>query len=277
MREYAEIKKDTMQFPLFVAAANADLKTEALQFINNVVFDQNLGFKELFSAPYTFANNRVKQMYGKPTSNPDMFARLELDPAQRAGVLTQIGFLAAFGEQAMPNIIMRGVHIAKDVLCVDIPPPPDMVPPLPAIMPGQTNRQRVETLTAGQPCSNCHGPFINPLGFAFENLSGVGAWRTTEPTGLAINAKSEYSIDGQLVPFNGPVELSKLIAGSQQANACYAKHWAEYLYGRPIDTVNDMADQNLVTDAGMISRNVPAAKDLILNLVATESFLARLP
>jgi len=38
-----------------------------------------------------------------------------------------------------------------------------------------------------------------------------------------------------------------------------------------------MADQNLVTDAGMISRNVPAAKDLILNLVATESFLARLP
>jgi len=37
------------------------------------------------------------------------------------------------------------------------------------------------------------------------------------------------------------------------------------------------ADQNLVTDAGLLSRSVPSAKELILNLVATESFLARLP
>jgi hypothetical protein len=275
MRDFDSIKKDEKTFPLFVAAANADIRQESLSFVKNVIFDQDRGFQELFSAPYTFANNRVKQMYGKPTATPDAFSRLELDPTQHAGILTDIGFLAANGEGDMPNIIMRGVHVAKDILCVDIPPPPDMVPMLPPAMPGQTNRQRVQTLTMNQPCASCHGVFINPIGFAFENLNGVGKWRTTEPGG-AIDAKSSYTLDDKPVSFDGPVELSKLIAGSQQANACYARHWAEYLYGRPLD-LTSQADQNLITDAGLISKNVPSAKQLILNLVATESFLARLP
>ncbi len=197
-----------------------------------------------------------------------------LDATERAGVLTQIGFLSAQGEGSTPNIIIRGVHIAKDILCQDIPPPPDNIPMLPAIGANSTNRQRVETLTAMAPCNGCHPPFINPLGFALEKLDGVGAWRTTE-NGQNIDARGTYTVDGSAVMFDGPVELAKTITSSTQAHACYAKHWAEYLYGRDIDAASGDAD--LVSQGGALSKNVPSLKNLILNLVTTEAFLTRLP
>jgi hypothetical protein len=276
MRNFDTISKDTKTYPLFDAGVAADLKQEALSFVKSVIFDQDHGFADLFSAPYTFANSRVRQMYGLGAGGTaSTFVRTDLDPTERAGFLTQIGFLASHGDQAMPSIIMRGVHIAKDILCVDIPPPPDMVPPLPAVMPGQTNRQRVEKLTSVAPCSGCHPVFINPLGFAFEKLDAVGGWRTTD-NGQPVDAASSYNIDGQMVSYDGPVQLSQIIAQSQQGHACYARHWAEYLYGRDIDPANQ-ADSDLVVNAGAISRTNPSAKHLILNLVTTESFVTRLP
>lgn len=278
MRDVLNVTKNATMFPLFVGAG-ADLKTEAMTFVKNVVFDEDRGFTELFSAPFTFGNSRVARMYGQTVKapaagQPDPFAKIMLDATERAGVLTQIGFLSAQGEGSTPNIIIRGVHIAKDILCQDIPPPPDNIPMLPAIGPNSTNRQRVETLTAMAPCNGCHPPFINPLGFALEKLDGVGAWRTTE-NGQNIDARGTYTLDGSTVMFDGPVELAKTITSSSQAHACYAKHWAEYLYGRDIDAANGDAD--LVSQGGALSKNVPSLKNLILNLVTTEAFLTRLP
>jgi hypothetical protein len=276
VRNLETISKNTMTYPLYNTGVIPDLKEESLTFVDNVIYGQNLGFAEILSASYTFANSRVRQLYGLPAGGTATdFVKTDLDPTQRAGFLTQIGFLASHGDQATPSIIMRGVHIAKDLLCVDIPPPPAMVPPLPAIMPGQTNRQRVEKLTSVAPCNSCHPVFINPIGFAFENLDAVGAWRTTD-NGLPIDASSSYNIDGQMVPYNGAVQFSKIVAQSQQGNACYARRWAEYLYGRDIDPTNQ-ADSDLVANAGIISRVNPSAKNLILNLVTTESFVTRLP
>ena len=201
--------------------------------------------------------------------------RVELDAAQRAGLLTQMGFLAANAEEQMPNIIIRGVHIAHDVLCVDLPPPPDAVPPLPAVVPNSTNRQRVEQLTHVAPCNSCHERNINPLGFAFENLDGLGRFRTQD-NGQPINARASYTLDGKEVSFDGPTALIKAIAESKQAHDCYTRRWAEYLYGREIDLANQ-ADAGLVDQAGLRSKANMSVKDIILNLVATDAFLTRLP
>jgi hypothetical protein len=277
MREYEGIKKDEKLFPYFVAGIGADLKTEALTFVRDVVFGQDRGLVELLTAPYTFVNSRVAQVYGItiPGGQPNAFVRVALDPSQRAGLLTQAGFLAANGEQQTPNIIMRGVHIAKDVLCVDVPPPPDAVPPLPAIPPNSTNRQRVENLTKDAPCSGCHATMINPLGFAFENLDGVGRFRTQE-NGQAINASSTYGLDGVPMTYSGAIPLIQAIAASKQAHDCYAKHWVEYLYGRDVD-IGSAADLDLVAQAGAISKGNTSVKNLIVNLMATDAFLTRLP
>ena len=47
-----------------------DLKQETLAFVQDVVFSQGRGLKELLTASYTFANSRVGRMYGQNTPAP---------------------------------------------------------------------------------------------------------------------------------------------------------------------------------------------------------------
>lgn len=273
MRDFETISKRD-SFPGFGEGVGEDLKQEAKQFIQDIVFKQNLGFQTLMTAPYTFANARVRGLYGLDAgSSGSEFARVELDPTQRAGLLTQIGFLAANGEQDTPNIIIRGVHIARKIMCVDLPPPPNNVPPLPALQPNSTNRQRVETATENSPCSGCHSTIINPLGVALEHLDGVGRYRTVD-NGQPVDASVTYTVDEQPLALNGAVELANAIGGSEQAHACYAQHWAEYLYGR---VVTRDTDNQLVQQGGWLSRDQESVQNLIVNLLATDAFLTRLP
>jgi hypothetical protein len=240
-----------------------------------VIFTQRLGLAELLSAPYTFANARVAGLYGvhAQQTDEDAFVRIELDPRERAGLLTQLGFLTAHDEGTTPNTIMRGVAVARHVLCKTLPPPPPNIPPLPELAPDATNRDRVEALTEAAPCSACHTHIINPLGYAFENIDGVGRFRTEE-NGQPIDAMGTAMIDGEASSFTGPVEFAQRIATSREAHECYARHWVEYLYGREVASTV-AADRYLVEQAGAISRNVSSVENLLVELVATDAFMTR--
>jgi hypothetical protein len=281
LRAFDQINKDVQKAPAFTPDIPSALKQEVLSFTDDVVFGQDRGLTELLTAPYTFANSKVAKVYGlaSPTSpaagQPDPFVKVNLDPTQRAGLLTQAGFLASNANEQTPSIIVRGVQIAKDILCVTIPPPPDVVPPLPALDPTSTNRKRVTTLTMNAPCNACHTTLINPLGFALEHLDGYAQFRAQE-NGQAIDATGSYSIDGHDVSFNGALDLVKAIANSQQAQDCYASHLVQYLYGRDVDMNND-ADKTLIARAGARAKANPSTKNLIVNLVATDAFLTRAP
>ncbi len=277
MQLYAAIEKDD---PRFGEDIGAELRQEAVSFTQHTVLDEAGSLRQLLTAPYTYGNSHVAELYGDdatgalPTS-ADSWQRIDLDPSRRAGLLTQIGFLAANGEQTMPNTIMRGVHLSRRMLCVDLPPPPDMIPPLPALSPGQTNRQRVEVLTGEAACAGCHGVLINPLGFAFEHFDGIGQYRDSD-NGQPVDASATYTIDGAEVSYDGAVQFAETLANSDQANECYARRWAEYLYGRDFDAAA-LTDQNLILQGGALSKGGAAVTDLITQLVATDAFSSRLP
>jgi hypothetical protein len=278
LRDYDQINKEVTRAPAFIPGIGAELKQEVLSFTDDVVYAQDRGITELLTAPYTFANSKVAKVYGLPATTPaagDPFVKVNLDPAQRAGLLTQAGFLSANADGQTPSIILRGVQIGKDILCVQIPAPPDVIPPLPALDPNSTNRKRVSTLTMNAPCSTCHTTLINPLGFAFEHLDGFAQFRAQE-NGQAIDSTGSYSIDGKDVSFTGALDLIKAIANSQQTQDCYASHLVQYLYGRDVDLDND-ADKSLVARAGVRAKANPSTKNLIVNLVATDAFLTRAP
>lgn len=274
MRGYDNIsKRDT--FPGFGEGVAEDLRQEAKHFIQDIVFQQDHGFTTLMTAPYTFANARVRGLYGLDVAgaNATDFVKVQLDPTQRAGLLTQIGFLAANGEQDTPNIIIRGVTIARKIMCAALPPPPKDVPPLPPPRPNSTNRQRVELATKESPCSGCHSTIINPLGVAFEHLDGVGKYRAQD-NGLPVDSSTSYAVDGKSVPIAGAVDLANAIANSDQAHACYAQNMAEYLYGRVITRTTD---NQLVQQGGWLSHDKESVQNLVVNLLATDAFLTRLP
>src|SRR5690606_5368514 len=128
------------------------------------------------------------------------FQQVELNGDQRAGILTQVGFLASHATSVMPDPIHRGVFVAKRLSCLTISAPPDAVPPLPE--PGdKTNREAVEehTEAEGTSCRNCHGVVINPFGFPFESYDAIGAFRT-EDNGKPVNTAAAPLIDGEPTP-----------------------------------------------------------------------------
>jgi hypothetical protein len=133
----------------------------------------------------------------------------------------------------------------------------------------------VAELTKDAPCNVCHTNVINPLGYAFENLDGLGKWRTTDNS-LPVDATGTYKLDGATVTFDGPVSFIKAIASTRQAHDCYSRHLVEYIYGRDADLSTD-ADANLIASAGARSKAAMSVKDLILELVTTDSFVTRTP
>src|SRR6185436_14512044 len=267
---YSTIKRDPMRQPAFTPGLGDAMRQESATFINDVVFARDKGVTELLTARYTFANSKLAALYGAKVPAPaagDPFVRLELDPGQRAGLFTQIGFLGSNDNatDTTPRPIMRGKHMNLDVLCTDLPSPPN-VPPLPPMSTGKTNRELIAAFTEqpGSICVSCHGALINPLGFAFELYDAVGRWRDTD-NGQPVNAKSSYDLDEVTKSYDGAIELMGLIADSKQAHDCYARRLFEFMYGREIVTATG-GDGPLVVEVGRRSKGDASIRSMILDL-----------
>src|SRR5204862_526137 len=97
---YSTIKRDPMRQPSFSPRLGDAMRQESQTFINDVVFARDKGVSEMLTASYTFANSKLAALYGlnvppKGAGQPDPLVRVELDKNQRAGLFTQIGFLAS--------------------------------------------------------------------------------------------------------------------------------------------------------------------------------------
>jgi hypothetical protein len=199
---------------------------------------------------------------------------VNLDPATRSGVFTRAGFLTAYALYNRPSAILRGAFLQKEVLCTELGSPPANAESTPLPTAGlATNRERTDAQTASGECAGCHHNYINPTGFAMEAYDAIGAFQTTEKdTGAQITTVSTVPVGQTLVDVTGPVDLMKAIAASPEAKACYAKHWVEFAYERPLAeedrcTVENMAAKLTQADYKVIN--------LVADLTQSQSFRNR--
>lgn len=248
----------------FVAHAGRELDL----FVKHHVLDQNAGYGALLDSTESFVNAELAEVYGVDGSFDDGFTKVSLDPTQRRGLLTRAAFLASHATSVEPDPIHRGVFVARRLLCMPLTAPGDL-PPLPPAN-GRTNRQTVEahTQAPGSGCSVCHERTINPLGFPFEMYDAIGQTRTVD-NGMPVDPETVATLDGEKVEIRNGVALSELIARSPAAHACYARHWLEYLYGRPATTRDEasLADLGAASAQGKLS-----VKGIILELVRAPEF-----
>jgi len=275
---YDGIKRDASMFPDFKANTPIAMKQEVLQFLA-WMFSQGRGVKDFYTTPVGFVNTLLSPLYGVSgtfSSDPATLTKVDLDPSQRSGLLTQAGFLSSYmGGSGDPDIIHRGVFIATRLLCKELPPPdPKAVGATIVESSTRTNRESVELLTGKGTCGEtCHGLLLNPLGYAFENYDAIGKYRTTDRN-KTINAADSYILDKQLRSFKNGVELSQLLAETKETHACYVQNMMSYLNSREL-----AAEEKVVVDyyarlsrAGMVS-----LRDLELTIVTSDAFLNRLP
>ena len=269
--EYGTIAKNTTLFPSFSTTLQPTIQGEARAFVREVSVVQGGGIEALLTSPFTFVNDKTAQFYGVSGSFGPELEKVQLDPKQRAGFLTQIGFLAKYASQTQSNPILRGVHISLDFLCSDLPAPPPNIPPVPELKADQTNRERFAELTKNAPCNSCHETLINPLGFAFENYDAIGQWRAND-NGKPVNASAMYPLDGTPVSYTNGVELAQLLAKSPTVHRCYSDRWLEYALGRPPGETESGSLEILAQVSARSSAKLP---DLLSTVTALETFRAR--
>jgi|GEM_PF-2423757 len=250
---------------------NTLFKEEIEQFIAWHIYTENGTVKELYTADYTIANDRLAALYGVESTTSE-FTRIDLDPTERSGILTLLGPLAYKSDVGQSSPIHRGVFINDIVLCKSLPAPPDVVPGLPVQDPTLTNRERVEAHTGEGTCGEgCHSALINPPGFAFEQYDELGRFRT-EDNGLPVDAGDDYYfiLDG-LQSWQTGVEFTQILAESQEAHQCYAEHVLSYFLGRPIQD----DDEHFVETLYQASKDNTSILDLVLLTVELDSFRYR--
>ncbi len=196
-------RPDPLVFPDVDVELLQAMGTETRLFVQSQLRDDRDAV-ELWTAPYTFVNERLARHYGLSGISGKEFQRVTRQNPNRAGLLGQAGMLTALSTASRTSPTVRGMYISSRFLGVDVPPPPANIPPL-GERPGEasgTMRDRLTAHRTNPACASCHQLF-DPLGLALENFDATGRWRTTEG-GSPIDASGTFT-DG--TRFNGPVEL----------------------------------------------------------------------
>jgi hypothetical protein len=271
MDAYANKLTKSSKYPTVTPDLAPVLEQETEQFVREVTFSQGKGFASLMTAPFTYVNKTTAPLYGVTGSFNDGLTKVNLDPTKRAGLFTQLGFLAvkAYSNQSSP--IHRGAFIQRSVLCTAIPDPPPNIPQLPPLAAAQTTRQAVDAHTAADECKGCHHDYINPVGFGFENYDEAGVWRATE-NNVAIDATGTLAGTSNPIAFTDAVSESAALAASPDARACYATTWMRYAFGRVTTAGDSCAVAAIANNLGDDSYKIT---DMMVDITRTRAFLFR--
>ena len=243
-----DLSKDAVLYPQFVRDVKAEMPEQTLRTIVELLVRENRDYRELFTSRTTFMTRALAQVYALPVRpGRDGWVRYELpEDSSRAGILTQMSFLAAFSHDGRSSPTLRGQALRELLLCQPVPDPPADVDF--SLLEDTDNRDlrtardRLEVHRANPVCAGCHR-ITDPIGLTLENFDAVGAYRTSE-NGAPIDASG--ALDGTEVA--GPVELAAAVSRHPAAPRCLARRVAEYALRRPL------ANADLVWAAEMSAR-----------------------
>lgn len=260
--------KSVAAYPEFDDALRQSMVEETRRFVSHVLWNGEHSLETLLSAPYSFVDARLAKLYGvaAPASG---FAKVSLDPALRAGVLTQASVLSGHAKPDQSSPIKRGEFVRVRLLCDELPPPPPNVPLLPAIDPNKSTRERFAEHTATPACAGCHR-LIDGIGFGFEAYDGIGRHRTidggktVDESGNVIEAGD---VDGK---FTGAVELAKRLATSSEVRNCAATQWFRFASARHETAADGCAVGSLQK---AFSASNGDLRELVIAFTQTDAFM----
>ncbi len=225
-------RRDAERYPDFEADTGHRLRASVERYVEDAFLTEGGDVDTLLLGTHAYVDGPLARSYGIDGVEGDDLQRVELDPSQRAGLLTQPGLLTVLSKPNQSDPIHRGLFVRTRLLCQQLPPPPDdiaVVAPDPA--PGLSTRERFAEHSQNERCRGCH-QLMDPIGFGFEHYDAMGRWRELDE-GATVDATGEVlaTVDADGA-FYGVPELAGLLAGSQQVRECVAMQLFRYAMGR---------------------------------------------
>ncbi len=212
--------KDATLFPQF-ANARASLQESSRLFIAEVLWGASKDVGALFSSRTGFVDAASAPYFGVAAPTGTGFQKVTL-PLERAGILTQPGFLARYATETSGQLIQRGAFVAKEALCLPLSAPP---PQLDIVGPGKGLTEReFATYRANTPtCAGCHSR-IDPFGLAMTGFNAVGKYQPTTSSGALVDTTSTVVATDFNGPLTGAADLGQRMSTSALTATCTVTH-----------------------------------------------------
>jgi Protein of unknown function (DUF1592)/Protein of unknown function (DUF1588)/Protein of unknown function (DUF1595)/Protein of unknown function (DUF1585)/Protein of unknown function (DUF1587) len=273
------LQKDLTLYPTFNQAEAAAFGTELEKFVASTILPGGDGtLKTLLTAALTYQDNPdASAIYGGALVAAPGHV-LPLNPAERAGVLTQMAFLATNATATQSDPLGRGLTVWQQLLCA---PPTAATHPIFSFGPIDTTATRRDVYAqiyaqqASPPaCAACHDAF-DPVGLAFENYDAIGAYRTMD-NGHPIDASGvTRTPGGTALSFQNAVELVNALAVNDEVKWCVTRQWFRFVLGRLEDTSDQGSMEIAYRAAAAVSGF--SIRQMLMSLFQTQAFRYRAP
>jgi len=244
--EIMDLPRNYVQFSEFTDEVRSSMKKEFDLFVKDIVFN-DLPIARLLDADYSYLNQTLADYYGVTAQiTGDEFEKVSFGDAKRQGVVTMGAVIASHAKGDENSPVFRGIFVRKDLLCHDLPSPPDISGQGGGFDPSLPVRERLAQHANIASCYNCH-QVIDDLGYALENYNAIGQYLENEyiaSTGEVVSTPIDASgvlvgiqdfLDTTSMPFNNALELTSIIAQDNVSKQCAIEKWQQYTYGRSQD------------------------------------------
>ena len=225
---------------------------------------------ELYTADYTFVNERLARHYGFPNVAGRHFRRVEYPDDWRSGLLGHGSILVLTSLANRTSPVLRGKWVMEVLLGTPPPPPPPNVPDLEETEGARegkllTTGERMELHRSNPACYSCHR-LIDPIGLALDNFDVTAKWRLRE-NGMPLDTRGDF-YDG--TPISTPRELvDALLKRPVPLVRTFTENLLAYGLGRRVEYYDQPTIRAIARDA---EANDYRMSSFILGVVKSAAF-----
>ena len=249
LQDLEKINPDVRLQPDFYQQLRQSMLRETELFFYNLVREDRSVF-DLYSADYTFVDERLARHYGIADVAGDHFRRANYPDDRRRGLFGHGSILTLTSHAGRTSPVLRGKWVMEVLLGTPPPPPPPGVPDLEETEESEggrmlTTRERMAMHAANPVCNACH-QFMDPIGLALDNFGVSGKWRIRE-NGMPLDTRGTFY---DTTPVSTPAELQQaLLKRPEPLIRTFTANLMAYALGRRVEYYDQPRIRAIVREA----------------------------
>ena len=269
LQDLDKVHPDSYWFPDYDQQLADAMRSETEFFFADLVREDRSVF-DLFTAEYSFLNERLAGHYGIEGVRGNELRRVAYPDDRRRGLLGQGSILTLTSHADRTSPVLRGKWVMEVLMGTPPPPPPPGIPDLEetkGALDGRalSTRARMEAHRANPTCNSCHR-FIDPIGLALDSYDVTGRWRIRE-RGAEIDTRGEL-YDGTLIDTPRAL-IDALLRRPEPLLRTFTSNLLAYGLGRRIGYADQPAVRAIVREASI---NDYRMSSFVLGVVMSDAF-----